>query len=290
MKKKSVISFVASVCTIISATSSCNLYEMDPEPQTGQVTFQLETFCQSQAAMAPTRADAKDISTKPSRLLVIDVGGGEVLQEIERTENVLEDLTLQLTYGQHDIYIVAASAVYDSYSAEELTVSWSDQKRPSYTWATKVSVTVDQTQADAQPVELPLVIGRVGLVCTDAQPNQVTGMQIKGKICWTLDLTTMKGKAPSTDWNYTIPISNKAEGLSLAVYCFEPTDGTLGNLTFTAIETVEGVETEVTHHTLSAVPVTAGYITNYTGLFYSSHQAFTLATTNKWTNIVEKTY
>lgn len=272
---------------------SCNNAELTESllEQTRDITFSLNTFSLTHEPMtAPQCAPstrANDFTATPTRLLVLDVVNGSVKQTLERTENILDALTLTLTYGTHDIYLLAAVSPYVSYSTTDISVLWNATNRPSYTWAKKVQVTVSQTSAATESVTLPLVIGRIDLICNDAQDPAAAKMQISGKICWTLDLTTMNGIAPTTPWSYSISIPNTTAGKTFATYSFAPSSGDLSYLTFTALN---ASDSEITSHTLTDVPVTAGYITRYTGLFYSNTQGFTLTVANSWTDVNEQTY
>lgn len=305
MNIKNLLSLFAAI-TVIAFTSCDKSETLPPADGFKQVTFSLSSFNLEQEPMSSPQCApstrANDITATPTRLLVLDVVNGSTKQALERTtatvpegsssslqhvDNVLSDLSLTLTYGTHDIYILAAVNPYVSYSTTDKTVLWNVDNRPSYTWAKKVEVTVSQSSAATESVTLPLVIGRVDLICTDAQDPAATKMQLSGKMCWTLDLTTMNGIVPTTPWTYSIAIPNTDAGKSFATYSFAPSSGNLGNLTFTALNSSDS---EITSHTLPNVPVTAGYITRYTGLFYSNTQGFTLSTVNSWTGVTDKTY
>ena len=302
MKKRFQLSGSVLLLAALSLTSCFESQLIEEELETAKsktVSFSLSTFTISQSPIGSseaTRADPPAITVSPTRLLIIDVVNDVVEHEIEKTDNVLENFSLTLSYGTHDIYILATATAFDSYSSDDLTVSWSVTNRPSYTWAKKVRLNVSQESTSSQSITLPLVIGRIELFCNDAQDPSATKMQISGKMNWTLDLTTMKGVMPTDLWTYTIGITKTTAGLSFAVYSFEPTEKnqnqepSIGNLTYTALKTVEGVDSEITHHTLIDVPVSAGVITKYTGLFYSNTQAFSLSTASQWTNTVENTY
>jgi len=255
--------------------------------------------------MNTTRADGPAISQTPTRLLVLDVVDGTVKQTLERTtatvqdgstvlhaDNVLEELSLSLTYGTHDIYILAAYKAYDTFSTSDKTVTWSTSTdRLSYTWAKKVTVEVGTTTAAAQAVELPLVVGQIALVCQDAQPTGAAKMKIEGELSWTLDLTTMQGQVPSEALSFNIDIpANTPKNYAFSAYTFIPSSGKIESLTFTALKSDETQYSTTSTHTLIDVPVSAGYISQYKGLFYSNTQGLTLSTTNQWTDVNHYTY
>ena len=288
-------------CLTLSFLSSCNQIDADQveEMNSKEVTFSLSTFEVSQEAM--TRAnDSIPVGYVPSHLLVLDVVNGEVKQTFEKTtdslqvttgvtkvSNVLENLKMTLSYGNHDIYFLAADVPYASYDKTNKTVSWSADHRLHIAWAKKVSVTVSQTTASTQSVDLPLAVGCIALVCNDAQDSAASKMQISGNLFWTLALTTMKGLTTQTVHTYSIKIPDKNPGKTFSSFSFEPTSGSSINMTYTALDTAGNA---IVSHTLTNVPLSVGVYTRYKGDFYSITPLFTLSVANAWTEIEDLTY
>lgn len=268
--------------------SSCRRAQSTVIP-TRDITVALSTFSLLHEPLAPART-TNDIYYNPTCLLVLDVVNGQVAQVIERTSDPLADLSLTLTCETHELYLLAAYTPYDSFSAEDLTVSWGTTNRLTYTWARRVVLDVAPSSPETLNIELPIIIGEIDVVCLDEQPADATYMQVSGLLCWTLDLRTMTGIAPTTPWTYNITIANTLANKRLATFSFEPTSGVLsGDLTFTALTSDEQ---PIRQHSFTEVPVIAGHLTRYTGAFYdtSSSITTTLTTTMSWTETHDYTY
>lgn len=271
-------------------------------------TFQFETFGLSQGSLSDqTRAN---FTANPTTMLVIDVKDGEVKQTLQLTENtvtdgsgfqhvddVLSQCSMVLSYGQHDLYFLAAAREYAQVDTEALTVSWStDVKSLSYTWAKKVNVSISQSSESTQSVSLPLIAGRVDLICLDEQDPSISKMQISGSdICWTLDLTTMKGRSSADGISLTIPYTqdNYNANKSFTFFSFEP-EGTWGggtpNIGSVTYGAYRADNTLITSHTLANVPVRTGYYTQYQGIFYGSSSNFSMSVDDSFAGVFSETF
>jgi len=131
-------------------------------------------------------------------------------------------------------------------------------------------------------------VGEVLLTCSDAIDNNTEKMQISGPFRWTLDLSTMKGIIPENNFTYTETPTSHSSGQQFAIYSFAPSSGTnIGNVTFSALKSDNSA---ITSHTLSDVPLSVGYISSYTGYFFSRKPSFTLTTTSQWSGVNSYTY
>lgn len=294
----------------VSLFASC-YHSLDAEAETAEevnnrneVTFQFTPF---EVSQQPLDNGTRAITATPSVLLVIDEMGGEVKQVIRlsttaggsgvtQVSDVLADLTLNMAFGSHNVYFVAAARAYDSYDADALTVTWDvATANLNYTWAKKVEVNVNSQSVNVRNVVLPLVIGRVELTCNDAQDPDIKQMMISGEgICWTLDLETMKGQSREEGINITLPYTGDLSGVGVvfAFYSFEPlADGTadpsVGKVTYSA-KKADGMV--LASHTLNNVPVRAGYLTQYSGSFYSNATGFALSIADDWTGTLSQSY
>lgn len=268
-----------------------------------QVVFRFKPFEMSQQ---PFDEATRAIFATPIVLLVIDEMGGEVKQVkqlstsaggngVTQVSDVLADLSMNLSIGTHNVYFVAAGRPYHSYDADALTVTWDvATANLNYTWAKKVEVNVSGSASVTQSVTLPLVVGRVDLVCNDRQDPLIRQMVVEGEnICWTLDLETMKGRSSEDGITIVFPynLDSYDAGKTFAFCSFEPmaeegATPSVGQVTFTAKKADDSV---IASHTLSNVPVRAGYLTQFTGSFYSAAVGFSLSIADDWTGIISDT-
>ncbi len=271
---------------------------------TKSVTLQFNPFEMSQS---PIDEDTRAITAQPTALLVIDNMGGELkgvtqlstasVEGMEQVDDVLSDLTLDLEYGDHTLFILAAARVYESLDADQLLVSWGQSGAAlGYTWAKKINLSVSNQSSSEVSVDLPLVIGAVTLKCLDAQDPDINKMSVSGQdICWSLDLSTMKGlpleSGVALSFTYD-PASGFGKDKMFSVFSFEPTVSggatpTVGTVTFAA---KRADNTVIASHTLSNVPLRAGYRTLYEGQFYSSSTGFSLTLADDWSGTYNYTY
>lgn len=301
---------LAKACALIlpvALFASCYhaLDTAEPIPLTEQqVVFRFNPFEMTQR---PLDEATRAITAAPSVLLVIDEMDGEIKQVtqlstsaggngVTQVSDVLADLPMNMMIGQHNVYFVAAVRAYHSYDADALTVTWDDATANlNYTWAKKVEVNVPSSAAVSKSVTLPLAIGRVELVCNDPQDPLIREMSIAGEgICWTLDLETMKGRSSEEGITIALPYSSASydAGKMFVFFSFEPmaesgATPTVGQVTYTA-KKADG--TAIASHALSNVPVRAGYLTQYTGSFYSSAAGFSLSIVDDWKGTITETY
>lgn len=309
MKTKILVFFFSAMAACLSLQScyqsADTLIDAKTEVSgTKSVTFQFNPFEMSQS---PLDEETRAITAKPTTLLVVDVMEGEVkgvtqlstasVEGMEQVDDVLSDLTLDLEYGDHTLYILAASRVYESFDADQLLVSWGQSGAAlGYTWAQKINLSVSNQSSSEKSVSLPLVIGAVTLKCLDAQDPDIKKMSVSGQdICWSLDLSTMKGlpleSGVALSFAYD-PASGFGKDKMFSVFSFEPTvtggaTPTVGTVTFTALRADNSV---IASHALSNVPLRAGYRTLYEGLFYSSSTGFSLTLADDWSGTYNYTY
>lgn len=302
---KHFISCIASAIIACLTLSSCfqamdeNVQEQLGTEQGKQlVTFQFSAFGMTQGEMG---AETRAITSTPTVLLAVDVLGGEVVNVVQltketETDNVLDALSLNMAYGRHTLYFLAAAKGYAEFDQDAMTVSWTTANANlNYTWARKLTVDVSNGPAATLNVELPLAVGRIELVCNDALDPDIRQMAISGAgICWTLDLTTMQGRESEDGIAISLPYTstNYSNGRAFAFFSFEPVSESestpnIGNVTFIA-KRADG--SEIASHTLSNVPVQTGYYTQYRGYFFSNNADFNLSLADDWTGYFPMTY
>lgn len=266
--------FVYSVLFASTIFSSCyHDSEVDLLDGNKYVTFNLNLDGVEQSSM--TRA-----IDEPKNLLVIDKLGDKVTTSIK---NSLAAFGMPLEYGKHDIYFVAADHVWTSFSTADLTVTWStDRTALSYTWAYHLSIEVDENTS-VEDITLPLVIANVQLKTLDKIPSDVSTMTIEAPgLSKVFDLKTMSGVESENDINYSYDVTQYAgsKSINFNLYTFVPTSGFVGDIVLTALDTDSK---EVASKTFEQVPVQVGYISLYSGYFFSDGVSFPLSYSEDWT-------
>ncbi len=236
------------------------------------VTFNLELDGVEQASM--TRA-----IDEPKNLLIIDKLGDKVTTSIK---NSLAAFGMPLDYGKHDIYFVAADQIWSSFSTADLTVTWpTDRTALSYTWAYHLSIEVDENTS-VEDITLPLVIANVQLKTLDKIPAEVPTMTIEAPgLSKVFDLKTMSGVESESDINYSYNVTQYAgsKSINFNLYTFVPASGFVGDIVLTALGSNNN---EIAAKTFEQVPVQAGYISLYSGYFFSDGVSFPLSYTDDW--------
>ena len=266
--------FVYSVLFASTIFSSCyHDSEVDLLDGNKYVTFNLNLDGVEQSSM--TRA-----IDEPKNLLVIDKLGDKVTTSIK---NSLAAFGMPLEYGKHDIYFVAADQIWTSFSTADLTVTWTtDRTALSYTWAYHLSIEVDENTS-VEDITLPLVIANVQLKTLDKIPSDVSTMTIEAPgLSKVFDLKTMSGVESENDINYSFDVTEYAgsKSINFNLYTFVPTSGFVGDIVLTALDTDSK---EVASKTFEQVPVQAGYISLYSGYFFSDGVSFPLSYSEDWT-------
>lgn len=237
------------------------------------VTFNLNLDGVEQTSM--TRA-----IDEPKNLLVIDKLGDKVTTSIK---NSLASFSMPLEYGAHDIYFVAADKVWSSFSTADLTVTWTtDRTALSYTWAYHLSIEVDENTS-VEDITLPLVIANVQIKTLDKIPSDVSTMTIEAPgLSKVFDLKTMSGVESESDINYSFDVTGFAgsKTINFNLYTFAPSSGFVGDIVLTALGSDNN---EITARTFEQVPVQAGYISLYSGYFFSDGVSFPLSYNDDWT-------
>ncbi len=237
------------------------------------VTFNLNLDGVEQTTM--TRA-----IDEPKNLLVIDKLGDKFTTSIK---NSLAAFGMPLDYGKHDIYFVAADQIWSSFSTADLTVTWPiDRTALSYTWAYHLSIEVDENTS-VEDITLPLVIANVQIKTLDKIPAEVSTMTIEAPgLSKVFDLKTLSGVESESDINYSYDVTQYAgsKSINFNLHTFVPASGFVGDIVLTALDSESR---EVAAKTFEQVPVQAGYISLYSGYFFSDGVSFPLSYTEDWT-------
>ena len=288
MKHKIHFFVVSAVVLLMTACDSQDVTSLDSS-KTREITFSMETiqFDGSTPMRAPTRA-----ISAPTYLLVLDELNGSIVSAntVERTVDALTPLTLNLTYGDHTLYFLACKNSYASFNTTDMTVSWDADHKLNYVWVAKKVIQVDESTAAAEAVTLDLAVAQVQVQCNDAFPANTGNMRIQAPTaCWTLNLRTLQGVAGEVVSTANASTFAGQTGMALALFTFVPASGNIGDMTLTVYNNAATPQALATH-TLEDVPVKLGYISHYTGLFFSRGQSFSFSYENDWKGVDEYTY
>lgn len=261
---------------LLALTSSCyQSSDEAPLDQTSTVRFNFEAFGVNQELL--TRA-----ALTPSQLLIIDCCNGKTDAV---TQNSLAEIPIPLAWGQHELYFVASSSAIADYDLTSLTVSWPDTRTGLETvWATKLTLDVSSETA-SQTVELPLISANVKIATLDVLPTNIGDFKIEAPdLCRGLKLSDMTGFVLNENPDpIVLALAGKGGRTTLTtnLYTLVPASKSVGDIILTAYDAT-ATTTELASHTLSNVPVTPGYVSNYSGYFFSDGIALSFTYDQQW--------
>ena len=289
MKHKIHFFVVSAVVLLMTACDSQDVTSLDSS-KTREITFSMETIQLS--GSTPMKAPTRAISA-PTYLLVLDELNGSIVSAntVERTVDALTPLTMNLTYGDHTLYFLACTNSYASFNTTDMTVTWGGaEHKLNYVWVAKKVIHVDESTAAADAITLDLAVAQVQVQCNDAFPANTGNMRIQAPTaCWTLNLRTLQGVAGEVVSTAGASSFANQTGKALALFTFVPASGNIGDMTLTVYNNAATPQVLATH-TLEDVPVKLGYISHYTGLFFSHDKSFSFSYENEWRGTDEYTY
>lgn len=279
----------ATTCSCSTALVEDAMVEdefVTPVQNSRTVSFGMQTTMESMSTRAVSTAT-------PTQLLVLDAAPDGTVKVYTRNVSadtdvegdVLDNLSLNLLYGQHKLYFVAADNAFQRYDTDAMTVTWDTSvKSLKNCWAQSVDLTVGQEPLSGQQISLPIRVAQIQMVLNEGVISGVSEMELAASDgSWELDLNTMSGTdAAGVSAKFNIPSNYwNVKGTSFNLYSFLPEQAeTVGTLTATARDANSD---EVTSHVLNDVPAAAAQITRYTGFFFNNSQGFTLSVDNVWT-------
>ena len=242
------------------------------------VTFSLKPMGVTQESM--TRASF----AAPEHLLVLDCMGERVKTY---TQNSLADITMPLELGAHTLYFVASTYEWQSYDPAALTVTWGSGRISMTTvWAYKMDLTVT-VNTTAEEVHLPLAGASIMLLTLDQFPENMGVFRVEGPdLCRGLNLKDMTGFVTDSPVDYSIDCNVYAGQTTMNhhIYTFVPASGKVGDVVLTSYDH-SSPTTEIASRTLSEVPVTPGYVSKYTGYFFTEGLSIPLSYETDWLGV-----
>lgn len=268
---------VCALCFI-----SCNdVEELIPTEGSRQISFHMQAlnYGEQTPLLAQTRAESG--LAKPESLLCVDVMDG-VIKNVSETSWSAAPLLLDLEFGNHTLYFVAAKNKYATFDQSNLTAKWegSGANKLNIVWAETVELNVGRETLTDQSVGLKLVVAQLVLKIKDAIPQNVGSFTTSGSdLSWTLDLTTMNGISEG--------VTNKLEAGTvigktneeIKTYTFVPASKKVGAVTFQAHTNENEL---IKEYTVTDVQVEKGYRSIYSGWFFNNSGGFTFTYDTEW--------
>jgi hypothetical protein len=278
MKTRNLLFLIACALCFIS----CNdVEELIPTEGSRQISFHMQAlnYGEQTPLLAQTRAESG--LAKPESLLCVDVMDG-VIKNVSETSWSAAPLLLDLEFGNHTLYFVAAKNKYATFDQSKLTAKWdgSGANKLNIVWAETVQLEVKRETLTDQSVGLKLVVAQLVLKIKDAIPQNVGSFTTSGSdLSWTLDLTTMNGISEG--------VTNKLEAGTvigktneeIKTYTFVPASKKVGAVTFQAHTNENEL---IKEYTVTDVQVEKGYRSIYSGWFFNNSGGFTFTYDTEW--------
>lgn len=258
--------------------ASCYHAEDDLSPATiADVKFNIEV--EGLTSQQITRAGSLPSLQAPEHVLVLDKHDGKT-DSFEKTS--LDGLTLSLSYGMHDLYFVAAPEAWSSYNAEALTVAWPNNGSMKAVWAYHYQLDVVEG-TEFEDLVLPLAVAAVRIATLDKIPSTARKAAIEAPdVCSVLDLDKMQAATTQAGgFVRNITVAGVTTAFSTNIFTFVPAAGNVGDIKM-AFYTDDNMTADLAEHTFETVPVAAGYVSNYTGYFFSEGLPIPVSYSSSW--------
>ena len=233
------------------------------------------------------QADGKDMTD----LWVLDYMNGELIQQVHQSNNTAEDFgkpVMQLAYGTHHVYFVASRGTTPTVNVGAHSIAW---ERVSDTFYKDYEVNVVVTSNGNRAVTLERVVAKLRLTFTDAIPENAATINITPATWYKgLDYVTGEPCAVAENQTTTINIPSASIGLtgvqasifSISTATEWTTDVTISSKT--SANAVLGTAT------LTAVPLKANRVSDYSGPLFSAGGSMSLSLNGEWTDSYEGTW
>lgn len=232
-------------------------------------------------------AEGKDLTD----VWMLDYMDGQMVQQMHQSDNTAEDFgkpVMQLAYGSHHVYFVASRGTAPTLNVGEHSIVW---ERPSDTFYKDYEVNVVATSNGNRAVTLERVVTKLRLTFTDAIPENATTINIT-PATWYKGLDYITGEpcavAESQTTTINIPSTSIGQtGVSASMFSVSAatewtTDVTISSKT--AADAVLGTAT------LSAVPLKANRVSDYSGPLFSAGGSMLLSLNGEWITPYEGTW
>ena len=225
------------------------------------------------------QAEGKDLTD----VWVLDYMDGTLVQQLHQSDNTADDFgmpVMHLAYGAHHVYFVASRGTGAAMNIGEHRLTW---ERVSDTFYKDYKVNVVATSNGNRAVTLERVVTKLRLTFTDAIPENAATINITpatwykgldymtGEPCATAESQTTTINIPSTSIGQT---GVQASMFSVSTATEWTTDVTISSKT--ASDAVLGTAT------LTAVPLKANRVSDYSGPLFSAGGSMSLSLNGEW--------
>lgn len=232
-------------------------------------------------------ADGRDMTD----VWVLDYMGGQLVQQVHQSDNTADDFgkpVMQLSYGSHHVYFVASRGTNPDMNVVEHRLTW---EKVSDTFYKDYEVNVVATSNGNRAVTLERVATKLRLTFTDAIPGNAATINITpatwykgldyvtGEPCAMAENQTTAINIPSTSIGQT---GVQASMFSISSATEWTTDVTISSKT--AADAVLGTAT------LTAVPLKANRVSDYSGPLFSADGSMSLSLNGEWMDSYEGTW
>ena len=232
-------------------------------------------------------ADGKDMTD----VWVLDYMNGELVQQVHQSDNTAEDFgmpVMQLAYGAHHVYFVASRGTGADLNAGEHRLTW---EKVSDTFYKDYEVNVVATSNGNRAVTLERVVTKLRLTFTDAIPENAAMINITPATWYKgLDYVTGEPCAVAENQTTTINIPSTSigqTGVQASMFSISTTTEWTTDVTISSKTSADAV---LGTATLTAVPLKANRVSDYSGPLFSAGGSMTLSLNGEWADSYEGTW
>jgi hypothetical protein len=230
------------------------------------------------------QADGKDMTD----LWVLDYMGDVLVQQVHQSDNTTEDFgkpVMQLAYGAHHVYFVASRGTTPMVNVGAHFITW---EKVSDTFYKDYEVAVVATSNGNRSVTLERVVTKLRLTFTDAIPENAATINITPATWYKgLDYVTGDPCAVAENQTTTINVPSTSIGqMGVQASMFSVSTATEWNTDVT-ISSKTAADVVLGTATLTAVPLKANRVSDYSGPLFSAGGGMSLSLNGEWMNSYE---
>lgn len=232
-------------------------------------------------------AEGKDMTD----VWVLDYMNGQLVQQIHQSDNTAEDFgkpAMQLAYGSHHVYFVASRGAGADLNVGEHRLTW---EKVSDTFYKDYEVNVVATSNGNRAVTLERVVTKLRLTFTDVVPVNAATINIT-HATWYKGLDYVTGEPCSVAENQTttinIPSTSIGQtGVSASMFSVSADTEWTTDVTISSKTSADAV---LGTATLTAVPLKANRVSDYSGPLFSAGGSMSLSLNSEWMDSYEGTW
>ena len=231
-------------------------------------------------------ADGKEMTD----VWVLDYMGGTLIQQLHQT-NADEDFgvpVMQLAYGSHHVYFVASRGTTPTLNVGAHSITW---EKVSDTFYKDYEVNVVATSNGNRAVTLERVVTKLRLTFTDAIPENAATINIT-PVTWYKGLDYVTGEPCAVAENQTtainIPSTSIGQtGVQASMFSVSTATEWTTDVTISSETSADAV---LGTATLTAVPLKANRVSDYSGPLFSAGGSMSLSLNGEWMDNYEGTW